>query len=101
MANVKVPPPFDPDLFKHQAAGNLYVFGDNTEPEGSVHPRCCWLLPPGSSRAYGKRISTRWQLEPYAPGTLPVEGSPEKLYALFTAYLLTGQWPKYEKGYPR
>jgi hypothetical protein len=101
---VIVPPPFDPNLFiTDGSAGNLYVFGDNTEPEGSLraHPRCCWLLPPGSSRGYGKRISTRWQLEPYAAGTLPVAGSPKKLYAIFTAYLLTGHWPSYEKGYPR
>lgn len=94
MANVKVPPPFDPKLFKGQAGENLYVFGDNTG-----HPRCCWLLPPGSSRGYGKRISTRWQLEPYAAYTVAVAGSPKKLYALFTAYLLTGYWPTYEKGH--
>jgi hypothetical protein len=102
MTNIAIPPPFDPKLFKHQATGNLYVFGDNTEPEGgplSVHPRCCWLLPPGSSRGYGRRISTGWQLEPYAIYTVAVAGSPKKLYALFTAYLLTGYWPTYEKGH--
>ena len=91
-----LPAPFDPKLFEPQT-GDLYVFGDISNSCGDnyrMHPRCCWLLPPG-------RTYSQWRLEPYALGTLPVTGSPKKLYALFSAYLLTGHWPKYEEGYPR
>ena len=109
MAAQTVPPPFDPKIF--QSTRNIYVFGDHTvsgEYDSTVsgeyglfHPRCCWLVPPNGEHFSYSRPSKRWQLEPYAEGALPVSGSPKKLYAIFTAYLLTGHWPTYAKGYPR